>query len=199
MSEESDPAKRPNAKYNLSYPDSSYPGGNASEEEGLTFHYSRARRLESAPKEVRSLYEEKKPNRLSFFGVLVADKPRRTLFVIIILLCLAILALSQFGYFDTTYTLEGNKIEISGTIFEDTTIVILKKTANNAQAYTGAVEIAVSVAVEPGEINPVFAHRVYFTLENQEVYRFAVPFVTGELLMVLQTETNAIQLKFKPE
>jgi len=186
--------KRPNLNYNLSKPEN-----NVSSDENLTFYYSRERRLKNAPKEVQDIYSGKTQSRVGIFSVLVADKPRRVLFFVIVFLCAAILILVRMGFFDTAHILDGNKIEIAGTVYEGTTIVILRKNAKNEDAYTGAVDIAVSPVVKEDETYNVFYHRIFFTLEAEEVYRFAVPFDTPELLMVLQNEMSELQLKFNPE
>jgi hypothetical protein len=190
--------QRPNAKYKLSKGDNSRPP-----EEGLPFYYDRARRLAKAPKDVQDLYKEKKPNRFGFFTVLVADKPRKFLFFSIILICVMIWLLALLGYFDSSYTLDGNKIEIFATPFESSTVVVISKTVKNKNAHTGAVDIAVSVpvsvkddAVVQTENNfPVFYHRVFFSLEKEEKYSFAVPFESGKLLIVLQTEKYSLKIK----
>jgi len=195
--QETESTNRPNAKYKLSNPDNR----NVSEE-GLVFYYNRERRLEKAPQAVQDLYKNKdtKNNRFSIFGPLLADKPRKMLFVSIIFLCAAILLLTFFGFFDTAYILEKNKIEINATVYEDSTIVVLRKIKNKTDAYSGAVDIAVSTVVQsPQEQFPVFTHRIFFTLENEEVYRFAVPFTSTEMIILLQNEINSIQIKFNPK
>ena len=187
--------KRPNAKYKLSNPDSKI-----NTEGGLTFHYSRERRLANAPEEVQNLYKEQKKSRFALFGVLVADRPRKILFFMIIFLCVLLLALSALGFFDNSHNLDGNRIEVTGTIYEGNTIISLKKTAVNADAYTGAVDIAVSpITGEAGGQYHVYPHRVFFTLEREERYRFAVPFDSPELGIVLQTEKSASQFTIIPE
>jgi len=186
--------ERPNSKYKLSRSDDVQ----KPDEEGLAFHYSRERRLANAPKEVQDLYKEQKKGGFGLFTSLIADKPRRTLFVIIILLCAAILILSATGYFDTFHSLDGNRIDITGTSFEGITIISIKKTVRNTEAYSGAVDIAVSVPVTSDDF-PVFYHRIFFTLEKEEMYRFSVPFDSPELLVVLQSERNTTQLKLIPE
>jgi len=185
---------RPNEKYNLD-------GGSFNpEEEKLTFYYDRERRLAKAPQVVKDLYAERKQHsRFNLLRPLVADKPRATLFFTIALMSAAIFMLSLLGYFDRSYSLEGNKIDIGGTVFEGTTILVLRKTARNSGAYTGAVDIGVSVAVQPGEEMPLFSHRVYFSLTTEEEYRFAVPFDAPELLVVVQTEKSDLKIKIKPE
>jgi len=186
--------QRPNAKYRLSKEKITDPTG------ALHFYYNRERRLENAPDAVKDLYKEGKPVKFGLLHSLTADRPRRILFAIIILMCFAILVLSIFGYLDTSYSLENNKIEVTAAAFEGTTIIVLKKTGKNHNAYTGAVDIAVSPAIQSSEEQyPVFAHRVFFTMEKNEVYRFAVPFDTPDLVMVLQTEKNTLQIRFKSE
>jgi len=192
--------QRPNANYKLSKGDDI---DIAYEKENLTFYYNRERRLAKAPQAVRDLYKNKdqKFNKFNLIKPLVADKPRAFIFTSIVILVLMILVLSVLGYFTKTYKLEGNKLEISGTIYEGTTIIIVKKTINGkSQVYTGAVDIAVSPPAETeDEQYPVFYHRIYFTFDTEEEYRFAVPFDSPELLMVLQTEKSSLRIKFTPE
>ena len=188
--------QRPNMNYNLSYPDNKTPA-----EEGLTFYYNRERRLENAPDSVKNFYKEQAaPPRFGLFHSLVADKFRRSLFVVIVLMSVLIFMLSRMGYFDSYFSLDGNRLDITGTRVEDITIVIIDKTVRNQRAYTGAVDIAVSLPVQSEEDDyPVFYHRVFFSMENREQYRFTVPFNAPELLMVLQTENSTLHLRFKPE
>jgi len=200
MSDESkEEPKRPNANYSLNKNDGTVG------QEGLTFYYNRERRLAKAPKEVQDIYNETKQTRFGLFSALVADKPRRALFVVIILLCVLIILLSRIGFFDTSYILDNNKIEITRAAhFEETTIIILKKTARNESAFTGAVDIVVTVPLAQQEeldiTNKYFSHRIYFTREKEEVYRFAAPFNDPQLLMVLQNDRDSrVEIKFNPE
>jgi len=198
--------KRPNANYNLSHPepppDKLYQPG---AEENLTFHYSRERRLAKAPQAVRDIYNDTKPVRFNLFKPLIADKPRAMLFGSIIILCVIILFFSNNGLFDSSYVIDGNRIEITGTRFEGATILVLKKTIRSGIAaltsspYTGVVDIAVSPQANENEEYSVFYHRVFFTLNKTEEYRFAVPFDAPDLLLVLQSEKSNLQFKFKPE
>jgi len=186
---------RPNANYKLSKSDDEVPDKN----DGLTFYYDRERRLEKAPQSVRDLYAQDRRYRFNLLRPLIADKPRAMVFFTILFICAAIIVLSILGLFDKYIMLSGNKLEITGTVFEDTTIVILRKTAKDSSAYTGAVDIAVSVPVAENGLYRVFSHRVFFTLEQVEEYRFAVPFSYPELLVLLQNEKSTTSLKLKPE
>jgi len=198
---------RPNSKYKLTNPDNA-----GQSNEGLVFYYNRERRLENAPQTVKDLYKEQNPkSRFNLFGPLLADRPRKMLFFSIIFLCVVILILSFFKFFDAAYIIDGNKIEITAAVFEGATITVLKKikSKTNAQiAYTGAVDIAVSPVVQTSEDGkqslqtssaqlPVFTHRIFFTHENEEVYRFAIPFESTEMLMIIQNENNKLIIKFK--
>jgi hypothetical protein len=187
-----DNPQRPNAKYKLSKQNIK-PG-----QEQLNFHYSREHRLASAPAGVRELYNEQNNKRFNIFSPLVADRPRRFLFGTIIIMCVVILVFSATNLFNKTYSLEGNKLDIRATGYEGTAIVVLNKTANNTSAYTGAVDIAVSpVAREGLEEYPIFYHRIFFTLEPNEEYRFVVPFDSPQVAMVLQTEKNSLKITVK--
>ncbi|GBU29092.1 hypothetical protein R84B8_02656 [Treponema sp. R8-4-B8] len=194
-----DGKQRPNAKYKLSKPDNA-----EVPKEGLTFYYNRERRLAKAPKDVQDLYKEKKSSPFGFFTVLVADKPRKILFFSIIVICVMIWLLGLLGYFDSSYTLDGNKLKISASLFEGTTIVVINKTVKNKNPYTGAVDVAVSVPISvqggvPVQTDknnyPVFYHKIFFSLEKEEQYSLAVPFESQELLMVLQTEKYSLKIK----
>jgi hypothetical protein len=187
--------RRPNEKYKLSKGDILVDP----KEEELVFYYNREHRLAKAPQSVRDLYTAQKKPRFNLLKPLVADKPRAILFFTILIICIFIVVLSILGYFDSSYTLEGNKIEIKGTLFDGTTIVDLSKKAKNNEAYSGAIDIVVSAAVLPDEETPMFYHRVFFTLTPEEEYRFVVPFGSSELLMLVQTEKTVLKIKLKPK
>ena len=198
--EQTDGDKRPNSNYQLSNSNNESSSGSE-----IIYHYSRERRLAKAPQSVRDIYNDEpvKP-RFGLLGPLIADKPRRILFFMILFLCALIFLLSTLGFFDDTYSLDGNKLVISGITVEDSTIVIIRKKDGNADSYTGALNIAVSIPVKKAddislEAQSVFYHRVYLSLESNEEFRLLVPFNAPELLMVLQTEKSALQLTFKPE
>jgi len=187
--------KRPNANYKLSNENVSIKGS-----EELTFYYNRERRLEKAPQAVRDLYDKSKNVRTGFFKVLVADKPRAMLFFTIMIMMAVMLILSLLNYTDSSYSLEGNKLEINGIRYEGVTVMALRKTRKKPDAaYSGAVDIAVSPAVQAGEEYPVFYHRVFFSVENEEDYRFTVPYDSPELLIILQTEKSTLKIKYRPE
>jgi len=206
LDDESKEVKRPNSKYSLSKPDNTHSDNelsyNKSSYENLNFHYSRERRLESAPESVKKLYRqgEEKKSKISLLGPLIADRPRRILFFIIILMCAAIIGLAVFGFFDTVHELDGNRINVTAAIFEDMTIVVLRKTVRNQNAFTGAVDLAVTIPIQTeGEDFPIFSHRIFFHPENEETFRFAVPFNASEMYLLLQNYKSELRIRFSPE
>jgi hypothetical protein len=195
MTDETDLPKRPNANYKLSKQ-----GIEINPEEELNFHYNRERRLAKAPQNVRDLYNNKPGPRFSLLRPLVADRPRRIIFFTIVVLCLVIFVFSFLGLFGRTYSLDGNNLAITGTGYDGVTIIVIRKNNESRMtAYTGAVDITVSpVLTVPGEDFPVFFHRIFFTLEQEEVYRFTVPFDAPELLVLIQTERSSLNLRITP-
>jgi len=213
MTEENKP--RPNANYKLSKPD----GPNPAAEENLVFYYNRERRLEKAPQAVKDLYATKEShNRFNLLKPLVADKPRAMMFFSIIMVCAMLIFVTILNKTGGSYSLDGNNIVITGTRYEGATIAVLTKTVkkNSAQVYTGAVDIAVYPVTgaggadsgeAKGDVNgdaggddtPVFYHRIFFSMEPVEEYRFAVPFDSPEQLVILQSERSTIHIKYKPE
>ena len=189
MTDETDNPKRPNANYRLSRPEP-----DNVKDEDLVFYYNREKRLAKAPEAVQKLYAEQKKRGFNLLHPLIADKPRATIFFTIVVLCIVILMLSILGYMGRAYTLEGNKLEISAMGFEDTAIVLIKKTAGNKSPYTGAIDIAVSPVVEAETDYSVFYHRIFFTLEKNEDYRFVVPYGEKRLAMVIQTEKSSLKI-----
>jgi hypothetical protein len=194
--------KRPNANYRLSHE-------NVNPEE-IVYYYNRDKRLAKAPQSVRDLYKkEERPRRFNLFRPLINSKPGVMTFASIVIVCLAILAISILGLASDTYDLEGNQLSVQAIKYEDTIIIALKKnvkknTLNLLRPYTGAVDIAVSPALKTGqEQNPrqenIFLHRVFFSHEPQEFYRFSVPFDSGELALVFQTEKKSLGITVKPE
>ena len=190
--------KRPNARYKLS--------GHTTGDEDLTFYYSRERRLAKAPQAVKDLYKEEPPPRFNLLRPLIGSRPRAMMFGCIMLICAAMLVLSIFGYTGGAYALAGNSLSVQARQYDGALVVTLKKAVKKnglfpaEDPYTGAVDVAVSPATQTaaGEPPPVFVHRIFFSLESVEEYRFSVPFDAGELVVVFQTEKDSLSLKLKP-
>jgi hypothetical protein len=195
--EKPDAGRRPNAEYKLS--------SHTRDEEELVFRYSRKDRLAKAPRAVQDLYSEEGKPKFSLLGPLIRGKSRAALFVSIMILCMAILAMSVFGFLDGGYVFGANRLSLEALRFEGTTIISLKKNRiKNRESYTGVVDIGVSPALK-GETEsaegayPVFIQRVFFTMSDEEEYRFAAPFDSEELILVFQGEKENLSVKIKCE
>jgi len=200
MSDDDKEKKRPNAKYKLSYEKIQGPE--------IVNYYNRERRLEKAPQAVRDMYVEQPRRRLGLFYSLLGTKPNAMLFGTIILLCVLMLMLSFFGLTGDSRELEGNIISIQGKKYEGTVIIEIKKTirkdkfARSIKPYTGPVNVAVfpaikSAAEQNQQPADVFFHKIFFTNEQDEYYRFSVPFGQNELAFVFQTEKKNLNLTMK--
>jgi len=209
--------QRPNANYKLSNENANF------KDEEIVHHYNRERRLEKAPQRVRDLCNTPPPppQKFNLLKPLVRTKPLAMLFFTIIVICLFIVALSMLGITGTDHTLEGNHLSIQAIRFEGAIIMavdkstkkgnILDRFSHSAPPYTGAVDIAVQPVLKSdaeaqagasarGEVpQDIFFHKIFFTFEPQEYYRFSIPFDTDELAVVLRTETKVLRLTVKVE
>jgi hypothetical protein len=203
---DSEEKKRPNANYKLS--------GENVRDDDVVFHYNREHRLAKAPQAVRDLYKEQPPQKgFSLFRPLLSSKPKTLMFVSIVILCLVILVVANMGLLGDSYVLEGNQLSVQAVIYEGTIIVAvdksIKKTGmsrffDSDEPYTGAVDIAVQPLIKAGEkglLEPedIFLHRIYFTLETHEFYRFSVPFDTEELAIVFKSEKGTLTMTVKAQ
>jgi hypothetical protein len=206
---DSEEKRRPNANYKLSREDV--------HSEDIVFHYNRENRLLRAPKAVQDLYKsEPLRQKFSILRPLISSKPMTVTFISIIVLCVFMLVISFMGLIGDSYTLDGNQINVQAVHFEDMIIVVLKKSpkkgvfprfpqlSGSSEPYTGAVEIAVQPSVRastaPNQpMEDVFYHKVFFTHEPTEVYRFSLPFDSDELAFVFRTEKKNLSIMVKPE
>jgi hypothetical protein len=100
----------------------------------------------------------------------------------------------------------GNSVSVSAMSFpapdgegEAAYIAVVKK-ADSERAYTGPVDVAVSLyRKEGGDDMPIATHRIFFTVEPEEDFKFSVPFTGPELIMVFLAEDELATLRVKPE
>jgi hypothetical protein len=195
--------KRPNANYKLS--------GENVRNDNMVFYYNRENRLAKAPQAVRDLYKEQPKQKFSLFRPLLSSKPLTLMFISIVILCLVILAVSNMGLLGDSYVLDGNQLSVRAVKFEGTIIVMVDKTIkkngmarffDSDPAYTGPVDIAVQPLIKNDvffEPDDIFLHRIFFTLEPQEYYRFSIPFFTEELALVFKSEKGTLTLTVKAQ
>jgi len=200
LPDEEKPRQRPNPGYKLS-------NENVNGDE-IIHHYSRERRLANAPQVVRDLYTTP-AHRFNLIKPLTRTRPLAMMFFSILVACVLIVLVSLLGLAGVNYTLEGNHLSIQAIRFEGTIIMAInksnKKTVLNRFApsvpYTGAVEIAVQPVINAQDEVPqdFFFHKIFFTFEPEEYYRFSVPFDTDELAVVLRSENKTLRLTVKAE
>ena len=188
--------KRPNAHYRLSkekiHPDD------------IVYHYNRERRLEKAPQAVRDLYKTEPRRRLAIFRSLTNSRPKAIMFYSIVVICIMIFILAQIGLLGGSHNLEGNQLSIEAVHYEGLLIMSMRKSISNRvlsrinAPYTGAVNIAV---MPSNNINPenAFFHRVFFTQDVEELFRFTLPFHAEQLTVIIQTENRMITATIWPQ
>jgi len=158
----------------------------------ITFYYSRDKRLEKASPAVQKLNNPDPSKKPSLFRTLTSTRPLTYLFISVITISVAIIAVSLFIGSENTRVIGNNALTVTILSSGGKSYVAITKTAKTASAYTGTVNIAVSL---PEEDSPIEAERVFFTLEKEEVFRFSVPF-TGKKMLVL-IEAGAERAMFK--
>jgi hypothetical protein len=201
MSDDDKEKKRPNAKYKLSHEKIQGPE--------IVYYYNRERRLEKSSQAVRDLYTEQPKRRLGFLYALTGSKSNTMLFGTIIFLCALMLLFSYFGISGDSRELDGNILSVKGINYDGTVLIEVRKThrkdrfARSIKPYIGAVEIAVFLPAKSGQEQSqqptaVFRHKIFFTNEQEEYYRFAVPFDQSELALIFQTEKKTLNMIIKP-
>ena len=202
--------QRPNAKYKLSKDNANLYGSE------IVHYYNRERRLEKAPQSVLDLYATQPfKQRFSLIRPLIKTKSLAMQFFTIIVICVLILVFALLGFTGTDDILDGNYLIFQAVRFEGTIIMAVNKSTEKGKGfldrlsrsdspYTGSVDIAVQPVLKSGEAREevpqdFFYHKIFFTLEPQEQYRFSIPFDANELAVVLRTETKTLRLTVKVE
>ena len=148
------------------------------------YYYNREHRLSRASQSVRDHNEEgsgKARAKGGFFG----SRSNSMVFITIILIIVGFGVISRLQQRERGFTLGGNKLTL--LIFEEEGVYLLgivKSAPLNGNAYTGAVDLAVSPENE--ETPPVFNHRIYFGPGESELFRITIPF-SGRNFLVLLT------------
>jgi hypothetical protein len=172
--------------------------------EELVFYYSRARRLERASEAVRKLNEPGPERRGRLFKTSRPSPGGIMVLISIVLVFVFILVFSSTGEGRKGTDLGGNTLAVSALRYSGSTYVAVKKTARNEGAYTGPVELAVSVfrpggGEDGGELPPITTEQLFFTLEPEEEFRIALPLEAPELLFLARAGEELITLRVKAE
>jgi hypothetical protein len=153
------------------------------DDDRFVFYYSRERRLKRASPLVREFNEAAAPRKSNLFRTLTATRPLQFMFISVVTICVAIIIVSFFMASENTRVLGNNTVMVSVTAAGGKSYITVKKTAKTDGAYSGAVDIAVSLK---GENQLIDVRRIYFTPETEEVFRFSVPFTGGKMLLLFE-------------
>ncbi|MDR2071692.1 MAG: hypothetical protein LBP81_09800 [Treponema sp.] len=152
------------------------------------FYYSRERRLARASEAVRAINEPGSAMRGGILRVLFATRAGTLLFVTIVILCVFMLFL-YYTRDRSELKIGGNRITISALYYSGKTYIEIKKKALGDDYYTGTVDLALSIPQKlmEGETEaPIANQRIFFTLEEDEEFRFALPFNAPKLILLVQ-------------
>jgi hypothetical protein len=153
------------------------------DDDRVVFYYSRERRLKKASPLVREFNETAVPRKPNLFRTLTATRPLQFMLISVVTICVAMIIVSLFLTSENTRVLGNNTVVVSVIASGDKSYITVKKTAKSKDAYSGAVDVAVSLK---GENQPIDALRIYFTPETEEVFRFSVPFTGKKMLFLFE-------------
>ncbi|GHV78561.1 hypothetical protein AGMMS49944_03520 [Spirochaetia bacterium] len=184
----------------------------------LVFYYNRERRLERSSPAVRALNSPEPMAKGGFIRSLTSTKSNLLLLISILIIMAFIMVYSAILGGDVRGTLRsrkgplitmgGNTLRISaereGMGSEgESFVVINKRIAPKEDApYIGEVLVAVSPVLRQAETRapsniPVFTDRLFFTLEQEEEYRLALPFTAENYLLLFQVGEERVTARVK--
>ncbi|MHC6203499.1 hypothetical protein ACYULU_09930 [Breznakiellaceae bacterium SP9] len=167
-------------------------------ERDLVFYYSREHRLESASPAVRRLNEEGAKTSFNPLRSLTATKPLLILFVTIIIIVGASIMLGARSKDEAkAVLLGGNSVTASALRYQGATYVVLQKTAKDGESvYTGWVDLAASVPTAKNPLDfPIINERFSFNSSLEEEFRFALPYETPQVLILLKADEALVTLR----
>jgi hypothetical protein len=170
----------------------------------LVFYYNRERRLARASADVRALNEGRLRMQGGVIRSLTSTKPHLLLFITIMIIFAGIMVLSNLsGSPGSSLTLGGNALRISAGGGANPFILVTKTIPSGVEdPYTGPALVGVSPLMgssektDPADI-PVFTDQVFFTLENEETYRFDLPFRAETYLLLFQAGDQRVSARVK--
>lgn len=122
------------------------------DKENSGFYYSREKRLEKAPENVRQLYSGDSGIKKGIFKVLVATKSSRFLFFAILFLCASGLFFSVFSKSPGTFKMGEYNGKISCFEFENRVYFSVGLTFENPDAKTGELLFTANYLTSTGEV-----------------------------------------------
>ncbi|MDR1250082.1 MAG: hypothetical protein LBK63_12365 [Treponema sp.] len=158
----------------------------------LVFYYNRERRLGRSSADVRALNEGRLRIQGGVIRSLTSTKPHLLLFISIVIIFAGIMVFSSLPGSRSGLTLAGNTLRVSASGGPKPCVILKKTLVPGEEApYAGAVYVGISPLLkslgktDPADI-PVFTDQIFFTLEEEEEYRFDLPFSAENYLLLLQ-------------
>uniref|UniRef100_A0A7C3HZU7 Uncharacterized protein n=1 Tax=Gracilinema caldarium TaxID=215591 RepID=A0A7C3HZU7_9SPIR len=163
--------------------------------EDVTFYYSRERRLSKAPEKVLMLHSGAFGRRSGLFRSLVATKSLAFLFLAILMLSATAIVMSFLLQRESNQSILGNSFALEAFRFQGSTYVAIKKQAINKDAYTGALDVAVSPFLKDSgrEKFPIHVQKLVISLKPTEEFRFSVPFEAEKLVILLKCKEELLK------
>jgi hypothetical protein len=170
----------------------------------LVFYYNRERRLERASADVRALNEGRLRMQGGVVRSLTSTRPHLLLFITIIIILAGMMVLSRLsGPQGSGLTLGGNALRISAGGGAHPFVLVTKTIPPGVEdPYAGPVLVGISPFMrssektDPADI-PVFTEQIFFTLENEEAYRFDLPFAAETCLLLFQAGDQRVTARVK--
>jgi hypothetical protein len=171
----------------------------------VVFYYNRERRLERASPAVRALNESGPMVKGGFIRSLTSTKSKMLLLISILIIMAFIMVFSAlYGPRGGALTLGGNTLRVSAGKAGETSFVVINKSIAKKKdtPYTGDVYVAISPVLRSAEkLNPadipVFTAQVFFTMEQEETYRLALPFTAENYLLLFQAGGERVTARAK--
>jgi hypothetical protein len=170
----------------------------------LIFYYNRERRLERASADVRALNEGRLQMRGGVIRSLTSTKPHLLLFITIMIIFAGILVFSRLsGSPAGGPVLGGNALRLRAGGGAEPFVLLTKTIPPGVEApYAGPVYVGVSPLLkslektDPADI-PVFTDQIFFTLEEEETYRFDLPFRAETYLLLFQAGDQRVSARVR--
>jgi hypothetical protein len=170
----------------------------------IVFYYNRERRLARASADVRALNEGRLRMQGGVIRSLTSTKPHLLLFITIMIIFAGIMVFSRLpGSRAGGLALGGNTLRISAGGGANPFVLVTKTIAPGVEApYAGPVYVGISPFVkslgetDPADI-PVFTDQIFFTLEEEETYRFNLPFRAETYLLLFQAGDQRVSTRIR--
>jgi hypothetical protein len=199
----------------MNKPDENHRQDYPERDQDVVFYYSRSHRLARASPAVKALYDPSTRMKRGFFKVLVGTKSNKILFSSIAVVAAMAFVLLMFVP-DNSALIGGCRVSASASSLGGSSFIILSKTINPKAAarrpggaWTGEVDVAVSPVQLHKKKNqesdmkakvetPIAAKQFFFTLNDEEEFRFSVPFTARRLLILVQAGREQKILRVSP-